>query len=162
MIKRLGYGMKKRWRRINMNQAELKAGRELDALIAEKVMGWHRKTENEIYPYWYDEIGLVTKLAEDIPSWSDGFANYAWSPSTNISSAWEVVEKFRKGNFFLRITPTEEGYRVTACSDEGLPLAFDKKTGDYDWDSKYSEAYADAPTAPLAICRAALKAVEEK
>ena len=92
--------------------------RELDALVAEKVMGWVRMTEGELYggrfdtvypaaesagfdrtrlcSYWLDpqltnEYGEpeATRPAED-SDWDD---DVAWPPSTDIGAAWEVVEK---------------------------------------------------------------------
>jgi hypothetical protein len=143
-----------------MNLADITAGRELDGLIAEKLMGWFRVEDHRINGISFGPALWHSDLGDPMNPSPGGFGVPFYS--TDISAAWEVVEKLRQENFFLRITPTEEGYRVTARSDEGLPLAIDKKTGDYDWNSKYSEAYADAPTAPLAICRAALRAVEHK
>ena len=93
----------------------MKAGREIDALIAEKVMGWPKNSV-----VWY---------IDDKP-----FRISDFSPSTQIADAWLVVEKIKREN--LQIVWDIDGWFV-------------------------SSIYADtgfAPTAPLAICLAALKA----
>jgi competence transcription factor ComK len=63
----------------------MKAGRELDALIAEKVMGWKRKT-----------IKLVNMVEEQDVLIDPRLKTYSQPPhySTNIADAWLVVEKF--------------------------------------------------------------------
>lgn len=114
---------------------ELKAGRELDALIAEKVMGWHRE--------------FVTDPSSNYSFWNyvdaDGRGMYTpeeWEPSTSISAAWEVVEKLQT----LGIKCWMKNYIAIPgwhCVVIG---------GDFE----FEEA---ADTAPLAICLAALKAV---
>jgi len=92
----------------------MKAGRELDALIAERVMG----------EMW----GVGPNLEDTLPHYS-----------TQIADAWLVVEKMR---------PYFEIY----CDGGGWVARFG-------WaDAGTLAAYAD--TAPLAICLAALKAVE--
>ncbi len=99
-----------------MDIREMKAGRELDALVAEKVMGQYFRNE------WY-------KLYNDtIPCYS-----------TDISAAWKVVEKIKKE--FVGISDPLN-CNIWECS-------FTFKTS------------ALGETAPLAICRAALLAMEE-
>ena len=65
-----------------------------------------------------------------------------WSPSTDIAAAWQVVEKFTD-NFQMDNFGAEDGkvWRVFIVSND---------SGDY--------VKGQADTAPLAICRAALKA----
>ena len=105
------------------------AGRDLDALIAEKVMKLQviRFSGNPL-------VYATTKSDED--------GKYLPCYSTAIADAWTVVEKlgkafevhYREGAFSCLI---EEGDEVTA----------------------HYIAEATAETAPLAICLAALKAV---
>lgn len=75
-----------------MDYETIEAGRELDCLIAEKVMGWH----------WFVPHGVMTELPPEhqhIGGWCnlDGSLAHGlynrWQPSTNIAHAWEVVEK---------------------------------------------------------------------
>lgn len=62
----------------------LSPGRELDALVAEKAMGWARNRGSG--------VGFTTPDGEyrsiDI-----------WSPSTDIAAAWQVVGKLRERGF---------------------------------------------------------------
>ena len=123
---------------------DLPAGRELDALVAEKVMGqvpcdaWRPFTA--LPPQWMKDKGECGHAA-CFPA-QMGPAAY----STDIAAAWEVVEKI-----------TAPG-RLTGGAWRHL-------NGKYD--AVFSEQLGggvfamsdEAPTAPLAICHAALKAV---
>src|SRR5512139_113235 len=79
------------------------AGREMDALIAEKVMGWHKgkyhfydgTSINEVVSDWLDseghyKCGIGT---EDGFEDNEDFHLLRWHPSESILWAWEVVEK---------------------------------------------------------------------
>ena len=125
-----------------MNTDEMPAGRELDALVAEKVMGFC------LCPY--DPKWMRADTGSGI--WIDGdtwrctdHGKPAFTPwrsySTDIAAAWEVVEKMRE-DYEPRIELWDEGWEVTILTgtDRG-------------------SASGRALTAPLAICRAALKAV---
>lgn len=110
--------------------------RELDALIAEHVMGW-------------EKVCISTKPAEEVTDadWAwimEGtlqFMVYDWRPSTFWGYAGMVVEKIGHEKYINIKCAMHDGtfWRV------GL-------YGDDDW-------VAEAPTAPQAICLAALKAV---
>lgn len=107
----------------------MKAGRELDALIAEKVMGG--KIGAGFYMKWPGENG-----------WKR-IANY----STDIVAAWEVVEKLKSPfHFDLWRAPYRAKEISWSCSFSKSIDARDIVRG-------------DAETAPHAICLAALKAV---
>jgi len=75
----------------------MEAGRELDALGAENVMGWER--------------AVIRKYAGE--SWKTGDELMAgveyWHPSTDIAAAWEVVDKFTD----VDIEKAGNNYRVT-------------------------------------------------
>ena len=117
------------------------AGRELDALIAEKVMGWgrhdwkeHHALERTLYcgncgttkgKDALDEIGTFCQQFE----WKAELPEY----STRIQDAWQVVEKF-------------DMFDIVWRSPE--------------WAAWVKGEVTYAATAPLAICLAALKAVE--
>jgi hypothetical protein len=72
----------------------MKPGRELDALVAGRVMGW-RVFETKLI-----KDGYVAYLAD-------------FNPSTNIAAAWEVVEKLHstgKYNLALEYYPNEKDW----------------------------------------------------
>jgi hypothetical protein len=111
---------------------ELKAGRELDALVAEKVMG--------VGVEWWNGEPLYV-VTQDGHISSHHLAEY----STDIAAAWEVAEKLRADGLEISVHnswPYNDGRRW--CCDI---MAHGK------WDN------AKAETAPLAICLAALKAI---
>ena len=101
----------------------MEAGRELDALIAEKVMD--------------DMLAGIrldgSPMFDDIPHYS-----------TQIADAWLVVEKLGKS------------FDVSRCRKfQEIEAWF--------WEASFHNGPdAQADTAPLAICLAALKAVEDK
>lgn len=63
----------------------MNAGRELDALIAEKVMGWYLDSTKEYHRKHIHSLGH--NALAPVPNFS-----------TDIAAAWEVVEKFQ-GSF---------------------------------------------------------------
>ena len=108
-----------------MNIKEMKAGRELDALVAEKVMG---------FPKWRHPMRF----------------------STDIAAAWLVVEWMMEsdlwwGDIFLEWWQDGEWLvcnKPVSVRDGAIKANCDgRETG--------------KPSLPLAICLAALKAVEE-
>lgn len=133
----------------------MEAGRELDALVAEKVMGatW---THQERWPGGPADImklpdGSGGVLAER--RCTDGrvlLAGGLRPYSTSISDAWEVVEKLAEHGFWLRLT-----FKTVVHDDDAR------------WEAWFRCVQAGVrgdhvehePTAPHAICLAALKAV---
>ena len=127
---------------------EMPAGREMDVLIAEKIMGY---TLSELslpaYPKYklFDiESGEFSGYVKEVPHYS-----------TNIADAWEVVKRmpipFKLEKCWekaYQIGP--EGWSACWCTDadcEGCNENSRCTNGDDAW----------AETAPLAICRYALK-----
>ena len=120
----------------------LEAGREMDALIAEKVMG--EKQPNYVHANLHMEYPETSTCGNwqcfnifehgDICEW------HPKQFSTDISAAWEVVEMM--GDKFDNVGHGEEWYCVYRPDEWG------------------NIVYADS--APLAICRAALLAVTEE
>jgi len=98
------------------------AGREMDSLVAEQVMGWK-----------YNLLG---------DAWENtghGWVGYEkFMPSADIAAAWAVADMLH----FSIISQHPIGWLVDTRSNTRLPFV---------------EVYAN--TAPLAICRAALKVV---
>lgn len=128
-----------------MTVDEMPAGRELDALVAEKVMrlgvrnGDTLETQQRgIIAIWED--GVVRTLMRDDISYVS-LHNY----STDITAAWLVVKKLKADGIHLWKLGEEDSAPGWTAS-MGLNL----KPGVHAW----------AETAPLAICRAAFKAVE--
>ena len=132
---------------------KLEAGRELDALIAEKVMGWK---------WFLDAANLGSGpqyryLDEPKQWWNpprlewDGVSKIAiahrpteYQPpeySSDIAAAWEVVEKLREMGFPVHIQCGQYHYGVVGYRDV------------------LKDEWVWAKSAPLAICRAALKAL---
>jgi hypothetical protein len=135
---------------------DLPAGRELDALIAEKVMGyrWLTKWMGEPGEYLESPDGFLAGWRRSdggITGHLDGVAkNTVLRPySTDIAAAWEVVEKITSsGRLMGGVTKRLNG-KYSALVSEQLGGGVFVMSDDVD-------------TAPLAICRAALKAVETR
>jgi hypothetical protein len=108
----------------------MKPGRELDVLVAEKVMGVKNPPETELSDGY-----VVTMDVYLIPK----------PYSTDIAAAWEAVEK-------LRINFPEMKLSVYTKGSEGWGCEFSCKN-EFGWDVEQIGS-----TAPHAICLAALKA----
>jgi len=119
-----------------MDGKALKPGRELDALVAEKVMGWKKiKPPNPSFKLTWMWDRLEGALIED--------AQLTPRYSTDIAAAWEVVGKFFK-----------DGKQTAVLSRPWLiPPDY------YAW-IQYGKR-CPGESAPHAICLAALKAVEK-
>lgn len=131
-----------------MADATLQAGRELDALVAEKVMG----LAPEQWPFVcevdkHDTAGDV--WCSDCQEETDKTARVPLHYSTDISAAWQVVERLH-----------EKGYALTLHNEP------DEDAG-YTWGASVGGDSADAfvesweDTAPMAICTAALRTVTQ-
>jgi len=84
----------------------MKPGRELDALVAEKVMGWRKKTlpgGGGGFTAWVDENEKVMKLISNSTMSETCYRCDYFRPSTDIAAAFEVWEHDRpkKWNFDL-------------------------------------------------------------
>lgn len=118
----------------------LPAGRELDALIAIEVMGWHKEVRDG-FDHWIENesgrfmcgVGKYSGHEDD-----EDFHILNWHPSESMLWAWEVVEKMQSNGY---------------CFDaDGNALRRRIRFG-------IGQEIAEAKTMPLAICRAALLAV---
>jgi hypothetical protein len=125
----------------------LPSGIELDALIAEHVMGWEWVTKDDdqpdAVPYLIaPQIGRVfyPTNSESSNRMVMGLPRY----SEDISDAWEVVEKIsEKHHWELR----KAGRMII------FGICYYDLTG---WTDDDREILSGAETAPLAVCRAAL------
>ena len=81
-------------------------GREMDALVAEKVMMWTKDADGS---YWLaDTYSIRTWEQTSYP----GFQS-----STDIAAAWEVVEKLKERNEYISVHVLREG-KYMACTLE--------------------------------------------
>ena len=120
----------------------MKAGRELDALIAEKVMGCKVLRAG----------GMVMCDCLRYPLHDVGNNNELRAYSTDIAAAFEVVEKLQAAGFkwaLMSRSPIMSDSRV-------VPHA---RLWNYSEGVLTTDKSADADTLSLAICLAALKAV---
>lgn len=120
--------------------ADLNPSRELDAEIAAKVMGWHDVKFQPIANAFGEKV--LDEYAGHPPN--DLLKN-AIIPkySSNIQFAWDVLEKLKSVSVFAAV-----------ISAKGQPWVCKVNK-----DTAFVEERADA--APLAICKAALKAMSD-
>lgn len=119
------------------------AGPKLDALVATKVMGWIQSFGNWVTTDGKTSTGEYEDWrVEDSDCPDQGCEWPGFHPSTDITAAWKVVELV-PGQFLLN--KIHKGWAA-----------------DFKWyDGKVSHhGFCVATSAPLAICRAALAAVE--
>ena len=121
----------------------LQPGPELDALIAEKVMGWRKVlVVDDGWIHGQHTIGIEPSSHQEL------LAIPCPKYSTNVMSAWEVVEKTEL------LTQRYDGERL----DIGLTLR-QGESGQWIIGYCYGVAVSRADTAPHAICLAALETV---
>jgi hypothetical protein len=83
------------------------AGREMDALVAEKVMGWRLHPHKT---HWMTNNNNFRRIG-------------TFLPSDDISAAWEVVEKMKeKGRLYL-IVSDDIGYKAEILLNDPVPMA---------------------------------------
>lgn len=111
---------------------EMKAGRELDALVI-KALGFKKNQSSfeQYEPSTWDLNGKYWGRSE-------------FCPSTDIAAAWEVVDKIKQAEKYIFHLDYYNG--EWTCGFEEL-------------NSDMLVGEAEGETAPLAICMAALKAV---
>lgn len=125
-----------------MNETDTKTagepgtGRELDQRIATEVMGYVVAPEND------GDFDFVRGVERgEAPRWG-----HAWPLedfSENMAHAWYVVERM-----------VALGWYSYVCVRDGIAMVV------FCWPMDTRETVGQAPTVPLAICRAALKAVK--
>ncbi len=121
-----------------MQTTELQAGSELDALIAEKVMGW-------CWCEYAYEMPLSDMETHRFHGCNGGQRSLAeFNPSEDIADAWQVVDKLKEQGFHVGLVDDfggEMSWKLNIYATNELPIVFNE------W----------ASTPELAICRAALK-----
>ena len=119
----------------------MKAGRELDALVAEKVMGW--KLFDRAAMGWGPGPSVwSTGENSDDPMSSPTFQGF--QPSVDIRHAWLDVKKMAELHVVSVSCMFNKRWRCEAVQAHS---------------QRQTPVNAIADTAPLAICLAALKAV---
>ena len=130
--------------------AEMVAGRELDALVAEKVMKlrviFDEDRYGEMHIWW-----AVPTDPGTVEEW-DKF--YLPAYSTDIAAAWQVIEHMKERGLTVWFVSKEFAWQEAPHWEAGLTV----EPCDSGWLPQI-QALASAETAPLAICRAALMAV---
>ncbi len=118
----------------------MKPGSELDALLAEKVMGWKRET------------GMLHGKLQEV--FTDGEGNKRsvacgcdedFNPSNDIAAAWEVEQKI--------------GTMGKNIRDEYILAIHDVVGHQLEWDSSIEAEWAILRASPEQRCLAALRAV---
>ena len=134
----------------------MEAGRELDALVAEKVMGWRlvkrgrRVATGSDYQKPGMEVGGF-RGNDDARRW---ISHVCPEYSTDIAAAWEVVEKMDHPDWRIEVGNSVDG-GFYAIMEPHRPIDDCETCGEQstkDWQA--------APTAPHAICLAALAALK--
>jgi hypothetical protein len=132
---------------------KMEAGPEMDALVATEVMGWVKPERGK---FWKDPYGNRTGW------WQWGAAllgGPVFRPSADISPVWLVVEEFRQRQQKVEIVGREwydgGAYYCFIYDPLGELIAVGE---DLHKHGEIKDGWNE-PSAPLAICRATLKAV---
>ena len=112
----------------------MEAGREMDRLISEKINIDGVKIEGD-FPMWKYEASGKRRF---------------FYPSTDIAAAWEVAQEYG-----IAIIPYGEDGETIIGYAAGQITTWRKS----EWIEFPASHFSYAPTAPLAICRAALKTI---
>lgn len=124
----------------------LEAGPELDALVAEKVMGCN------LIPHTNEKFGMTCGCRDkQHRHYEESLDDLLNAYSTDIAAAWKVVEKLQKEALII----------VVDISDADPPIECCVETRGYS-ENNGARWVASAATAPLAICRASLKTVQNE
>lgn len=125
-------------------------GRELDALVAERVMGWENVAKLPMYSLGENGEGEATLEADGFEWRGDvlGFERTVPQYSTGIFSAWLVVEAMAKRGFHARL-------KTPFTPDDPYFAGFTPH-GSTGWSGR-GDYEASGETLPLAICLAALQ-----
>lgn len=125
----------------------LPAGAELDVLIAERVLGW---SNCHIGLTYRKAMGIPPEyLAKQPPDRTINFPCHHYSQA--IGCAWEVVEAMENRGFRLQLDSGGQ------ARDKTQPWTAALVPPELHW---MADPRQSANTAPLAICRAAMAALE--
>ena len=116
--------------------SELEAGRELDALIVQRIIG--------AKVVWQDGEPCWAHIHRDPRIYPPSSRVPVPPFSTEMAAAWSIIEHLTGKGWWVRIEHVEPVHRLA----------------DERWTVNLGEYEGDGPTAPLAICRAALRAMD--
>lgn len=121
---------------------KMPAGRNMDVLVAKIILEINVITDTNNFRFYFENNGQYPGKAPffDVPKYS-----------TDISAAWDIVQKMCKKHFRYEVGGNFMGL-------DHKYAAFDNEQ----WADKNPLFKAFAETTPLAICRAALLAVMEE
>jgi hypothetical protein len=123
--------------------------RELDAQVAEKVMGGFVANPDkmadvgEIWYWMHKKDGVLCGMPYTFDSMNGMWDHqwHKWEPSTDMTMAWQIVEYLRAQGWRVSLSELADGlWNCRFCPEDTSAYVFDV-----------------APTATLAICGAALK-----
>ena len=124
----------------------MEAGRELDALVAEQVMGWKK-----IDGVWKGPRGETMTLLD---ATVDNIAHSCCPPySTSIADALSMAMAIKCATYFSLLAPG---------NNYGNGIEWSAGWANDDYDGPSFAILATASTAPLAICRAAIQWAESQ
>jgi len=118
------------------------AGKELDNMVASKVMSWTEK-------HWVSPLGLSKRV-----SWADPTTGVTlqqvstWHPSTNLPTAWQIVEEMSKLGYNMSLLHLSTELYPDYWYCDFRPKSR-REPPKYEWVDHQE-------TAQLAICKAAL------
>lgn len=129
-----------------MNIDELQAGRELDALVAERVMGWSAEEIKDTSNFYTADIKSGVTFLKPNPE-----CKVTFRPSTDIGAAWQVWQKLINMD-----ADYPSNFVEHLCGGE--------PEMHYQWDGFNVVCFVESvlkDITPLKICKAALFAMEK-
>lgn len=92
---------------------------ERDEIVAEHVMGWRRYSRKEINNFGYGLLqnreSILSPVEPEMPAKPEMvnfFTVYVCAYTTDISAAWEVVEKMRENKVCLNVCHAFENFKT--------------------------------------------------
>ena len=128
---------------VAVNVDEMQAGPEMDALVAVWVMEWESVCDE-----WYDKDGVWQGYTDSFEATADFQESDIWNPSRRIQHTWQAVEQMMTQGAAVNINHWDGN----SCEDTIWNVIFA---------APHYRGEASCHTVELAICRAALRAIED-
>lgn len=132
--------------------ATAEAGRELDAAVAERVMGW--KPCDRVAMGWGDGPPVWLTGEDRSPTFQD------FRPSEEVPHAWMVVESMRAKGKLMSLVQDSDGWYALVPTEATHDFVRGTDHPTIELVGGEGETFVHAKTMPLAVCRAALIAQE--